>query len=47
MDRSGYRTRKLALADEGQGDDLSLTTPGERVEMVWPLTVQEALEQKR
>jgi hypothetical protein len=40
VDRSGYRTRKLHLADEGRGSDVDDLTPSERVAMVWQLTVQ-------
>jgi hypothetical protein len=41
MDRSAYPTRKTRLDD--QGDDnvhLASLTPGQRMEMVWQLTLQ-------
>ena len=31
--------RKSTLAEQGQEDDLRDLTPGERIGMVWPLTV--------
>jgi hypothetical protein len=39
-DRSAYPTRKLSLGDSDDEDDLAGLTPGERMSMVWQLTLQ-------
>jgi len=39
-DRSHYRVRKGSLLDEPRDDTLEHLSPGERVGMVWQLSVQ-------
>jgi hypothetical protein len=39
MDRSGYPTRKRHLLEPAD-DDVSDLSPGERLELVWQLTLQ-------
>jgi hypothetical protein len=40
MDRSAYPTRKLRLDERQQDADVGAMTPGERMSMVWQLTLQ-------
>lgn len=40
MDRSAYPTRKLQLGEPDDRRDIMRLTPGERVSMVWMLTLQ-------
>src|SRR5882672_8438845 len=40
VDRSGYRTRLIRPGEPSPPDDLAGTTPEERLEMVWPLTLE-------
>lgn len=40
VNRADYPTRKLRLQDEGTDAEYASLTPAQRVEMVWPLTVQ-------
>ena len=39
-DRSDWPVRKSTLAEQGFEDDLAHLTMGERMALVWPLTVQ-------
>lgn len=32
--------RKSSLAEQGKEDDLRYLTPGERIALVWPLTIE-------
>jgi hypothetical protein len=38
--RTDYPVRKTTLDRQGSDRDLAALTPGERMSMVWPLTVQ-------
>ena len=40
MDRNEYPVRKASLHDQGREQDTEALTPGERLAMVWALTVQ-------
>ena len=39
-DRSHWQVRKSALSEQGFEDDLAHLTMGERMALMWPLTVQ-------
>jgi hypothetical protein len=39
-DRSDWPVRKSTLAEQGFEDDLAHLTMGERMALMWPLTVQ-------
>lgn len=40
MDRSHFPTRKLRLQDPDDGADMRQLSPGDRLLLVWPLTLQ-------
>ena len=39
-DRSDYPVRKTSLGNEGHEPAVDVSSPGARVALVWPLTVQ-------
>jgi hypothetical protein len=39
IDRSDWPVRKTTLAEQGEEDDLENLSLGERMALVWPLTV--------
>jgi hypothetical protein len=40
MDRSGYSTRKTHLGDPDDNSEVLRMSPGERMSMIWQLTLQ-------